>query len=397
MATQIIHAASLSGAELEEALKPAVEDIRSGNVVAIPTETVYGLAANATNSAAVKKIYATKGRPSDNPLIVHVSSLEMLRRSNIVTEIPDIFEAIAKDLWPGPLTLIMSKNASIVPPEISGQLETIAVRIPSHPVARKFIELCDVPLAAPSANLSGKPSPTTAHHCLQDLQGRISWIIDGGVCAGGLESTVLNPLADPPVVLRPGGVDRQTLQKYFLKSIEMFLPHRDNAKDSTKASPDSPMKSHLSSTNGDASPMAPGMKYRHYSPDAVVTLIDHAGHGGLTGTEFSGDSLRMFLESEIHRKNTDGDGKKLIGLINLSKQAHAKMIWSNLAFDEVMDLVEDNASDSFNIGRHIFASLREMDNRHVDAIVVIGLDSWSGVGEAVFNRIYKAAAYVKSP
>ncbi len=225
--------------------------IKKGEIVAIPTETVYGLAANAYSDVAVKKIFAAKNRPQDNPLICHVSNMEMLRQ--IVSEISDDALILAKHFWPGPLTIIFNKNNAVCK-SVSAGLNTVAVRMPSHSVALALIEKAGVPIAAPSANVSGRPSPTTAQSVLQDLNGKISTIIDGGACDVGLESTVLALNGECPVILRPGIVTKQDIEGVLNKNV-LISGHV------------------LSENESEEKVVSPGVKYKHYSPSTDVTLV----------------------------------------------------------------------------------------------------------------------------
>ncbi|GIL45411.1 hypothetical protein Vafri_2663 [Volvox africanus] len=230
--------------------------LAADQVVAIPTETVYGLAANALSAAAVSKVYAVKNRPADNPLIVHVSSLEMLESLYPPGWVlPSVYEAVVRDLWPGPLTILLPRS-SLVPDVVTCGQPTMAVRMPAHPVALALISTCGFPLAAPSANSSGRPSPTLARHVLDDLGGRVSIILDGGPCTCGVESTVLDGLRNPPAILRPGGITREQLAGY--PGLEELLLYRRDFVDPQL----------------EAAPSTPGMKYRHYSPSAPVVLLD---------------------------------------------------------------------------------------------------------------------------
>ena len=188
----------------ENIIKTA-EILKKGGLAAIPTETVYGLAADALNGEAVAKIFAAKGRPMDNPLIVHVAEFEDIERFALVREIPEAAKKLAKVFWPGPLTIIMKKGG-VIPDEVSAGLDTVAIRLPSHPSARAIIKAADTPLAAPSANLSGSPSPTTAQHVMNDMDGKIDAVFDGGACGVGVESTVITLAEDTPRLLRPGKV-----------------------------------------------------------------------------------------------------------------------------------------------------------------------------------------------
>ena len=227
----------------------AVEKLVAGEVVAFPTETVYGLGAIATNEQAVAKIFQAKGRPSDNPLIVHFGAANHIM--DYVSEISEKAEVCIDAFWPGPLTLILNAKPNVFAPNVTAGLQTVGVRMPDHPVALELLEMLGQPVAAPSANRSGKPSPTTALHVEKDLSGRIPLILDGGATGIGLESTVVDFTVDPPVILRPGGVTASMLRKVIGEVIEP---------DSTKV-------------NDETVPRAPGMKYAHYAPDAPVFLI----------------------------------------------------------------------------------------------------------------------------
>ncbi|GLC38584.1 hypothetical protein PLESTB_001742000 [Pleodorina starrii] len=249
-----------AGPSDEKAFHPGIAKaaaaLAAGEVVAIPTETVYGLAANALSASAVGKVYAAKNRPADNPLILHVSSLEMLASLYPPGwSLPPLYQALVRDLWPGPLTLLLPRS-TLVPDTVTCGQPTMAVRMPAHPVALALIAACGFPLAAPSANSSGRPSPTLARHVLTDLGGRVPLILDGGACTCGVESTVLDGLRDPPAILRPGGVTREQLAAY--PGLERLLVYRRDFVDPQL----------------EAAPSTPGMKYRHYSPNARVLLLD---------------------------------------------------------------------------------------------------------------------------
>ena len=232
------------------ALRQAGALLRAGEVVGMPTETVYGLAANALDSAAVAKIFLAKGRPQDNPLIVHIADKEQL--STLARMVPESARKLADAFWPGPLTIILPK-AACIPDEVSAGLDTVGIRLPSHPVARALIREAGVPLAAPSANLSGRPSTTTSGHVMDDLGGRIPAIVEGGPCAVGVESTVVSLAGDVPRLLRPGGVSLEQLES-VLGSVEVDRALREKIGDEVRVS-------------------APGMKYRHYAPKAPVTVV----------------------------------------------------------------------------------------------------------------------------
>lgn len=234
----------------DEIYNKAIELLRSDQVVGMPTETVYGLAGNAYSSVAVNKIFEAKGRPTDNPLIVHISEFHEIY--DLVEYVPDTAKKLAEAFWPGPLTIILPKSEK-VPYCTTGNLDTVAVRCPSHPIARKLIKLSGLPVAAPSANLSGKPSPTKAQHVFEDLNGRIPLIIDGGDCEEGVESTVITLATEIPRLLRPGNVTLSQL-KAVLGDVQVDDAVLNPLKNTEKAA-------------------SPGMKYKHYSPDAKITLV----------------------------------------------------------------------------------------------------------------------------
>jgi len=235
----------------EESINKVGKILKDGGLAAIPTETVYGLAANALCGESVKRIFEAKGRPSDNPLIVHISKFSDIYE--LVKEVPKEAELLRDAFWPGPLTIILPKS-DIIPDEVSAGLKTVAVRLPSHPVARAIIEAAGVPLAAPSANVSGKPSPTSAKHVLDDLNGKVDAIIDGGICNVGVESTVITLATKVPRLLRPGGITLEQL-KSVLGEVEVDDAVINPLKDGEEAA-------------------SPGMKYKHYSPKADVYVID---------------------------------------------------------------------------------------------------------------------------
>ena len=234
----------------DEELKEASAVIRSGGLVAFPTETVYGLGGDATNPEASRKIYAAKGRPSDNPLIVHIADFSQLR--NIVAEVPQEAEKLAEAFWPGPLTMILRKN-DVIPYETTGGLDTVAIRMPSHPVARAFLQDSGCMIAAPSANTSGRPSPTTAQHVWEDLHGKIEILLDGGPVGIGIESTIVDLSEERPMILRPGFITQEMLSAVL---------------------GDVGMDPGLASENSKQPPKAPGMRYRHYAPKADLTLVE---------------------------------------------------------------------------------------------------------------------------
>lgn len=232
-----------------DTINQAGEIIRQGGLVAFPTETVYGLGADALNEEAAAKIYAAKGRPSDNPLIAHIADLEMLKP--LVEEIPPVAEKLMDAFWPGPMTLIFNKS-NLVPKDTTGGLDTVAVRYPNHPIAQALIKAAGVSIAAPSANLSGKPSPTLGEHVIDDMDGRIDMIIDGGMVGMGLESTIIDVTVNPPMILRPGFITYEMVKE--------IVP--DATEDRTI----------FTKPTKEFKPKAPGMKYRHYAPSADYTI-----------------------------------------------------------------------------------------------------------------------------
>jgi len=329
-------------------IRAAAEVIRKGGLVAFPTETVYGLGADAMNAVAVKRIYAAKKRPLDNPIIVHVASKRELRQ--FAREVPVKAERLMSIFWPGPLTLVL-KASKNVPKTTTGGLDTVAVRMPNHNVALALIRESGVPIAAPSANLSGRPSPTTAEHVKQDLNGRIEMILNGGPTSIGVESTVLNLTVDPPQILRPGGTSYEELLN-VLGRVELHPSVL--AEKRTRI----------------AKVSSPGMKHRHYAPRAELILVE--------GT----------LEATV---------KKVQQITNSHKKAGRKV--GILATDETeggyeADVVKSLGArtDLASAARSLFRLLREFDEDEVDVIVAEGVPL-EGLGLAVMNRLRKASGY----
>lgn len=319
----------------EDSAKKAAEILAHGGIVGIPTETVYGLAADARDESAVRSIFAAKGRPQDNPLIVHISSLEQL--PPLVREIPPLALKIAERFWAGPLTMIFPKSG-LIPQATSGGLDTVAVRMPSSPAARAIIDACGFPLAAPSANLSGSPSPTTAQHVLKDMDGRIPLIIDGGECSCGVESTVLCfPTEDSVRILRPGGVTAEMLSELCRVEIDPAV---------------------TSEPEKGAKVLSPGMKYKHYSPKADVLIVD--AHG---------EEFREWCEAH------SGEG-----VIALSQESGGQGMFRRFGKDP-----QEQA-------HRLFALLREADEQGA-VRVYVEMPSKEGIGLAVYNRLLRAAAF----
>ncbi|MGN0374144.1 MAG: L-threonylcarbamoyladenylate synthase [Butyrivibrio sp.] len=321
--------------------------IRDGGLVAFPTETVYGLGGNAFDKAAASKIYEAKGRPSDNPLIVHISEIEDLEQ--VGEEVPDKAYILAKRFWPGPLTIIIKKNDR-VPLSVTGGLDTVAVRLPSHPVARELIAESGTFIAAPSANLSGRPSPTSGEHVIEDLNGRIDMIIDGGFIDIGLESTIVDLSEDIPVVLRPGYITISMLEE-AVGEVRMDPAMMTGVKDGVQ-------------------PKAPGMKYRHYAPKAELTLIEGR------------KSLVLRKMSELLEKGIKSGLK--VGIMTTAENTRY------FKAGEVISL--GSSTDGEEIARHLFAALRKFDELNVDVIYSEAF-SEEGIGQAVMNRLQKAAGY----
>ena len=331
----------LSPQEDESAIKTAADLILQGEVVGMPTETVYGLAANALNGDAVAKIFCAKGRPQDNPLIVHIADFEQIY--DLCPAVPPQAKLLAEAFWPGPLTMIVPKG-DCIPNEVSCGLETVGIRLPSHPLARDLIREAGVPLAAPSANTSGRPSTTTAEHVLRDMGGKIAAILDGGPCGVGVESTVVTLALDKPRLLRPGGITLEQLET-VLGEVEVDRALFEKIGDDVRVS-------------------APGMKYRHYAPKAPVTVV-------------RGDPQQT---AKYIAKNIDGP----TGV---------------LCFDEYKDQFPTCVVECFGSqydlaaqAREVFDRLRAFDETDVQQIWA-QCPSDEGLGLAVANRIKKAAGF----
>lgn len=355
--------ATLSAEKAGDWLKKAGELIRQGEVVAFPTETVYGLGANAMDSAACKKIYAVKGRPSDNPLIVHIASYEEVK--DIVRVWPGAAEICARKFWPGPLTIVLPKKESI-PDIVSGGLDTVAVRMPSHPVALALIKAAGCPLAAPSANLSGKPSPTNADHVWQDLNGKIPMLIDAGASAVGLESTVLDLTGETPVILRPGGITREQLED-VLGKVDLdrgVSGANDTVRDKGSVS---------NQEDALIKPRSPGMKYRHYAPEGEVVLF-----GGTI-------SERIGIVSDFLRNKKDGTKTAL-----LCFKETALALSENVLCEADSLFILGSQDEPEAAASRLFEGLRYCDKQRTDVILAEEVPE-EGIGLAFMNRLRKAA------
>ncbi|MCL1631279.1 L-threonylcarbamoyladenylate synthase [Sporolactobacillus sp. CPB3-1] len=317
----------------------AAEKLIQGEIVAFPTETVYGLGGNAKVRESVHKIYEAKGRPSDNPLIVHVATDEQVRA--ICTEIHPIARKLMDTFWPGPLTLVLPSRSE-VSDSVTAGLSTVAVRMPSHPVARALILASNLPIAAPSANRSGHPSPTKAEHVFHDLDGRIAGILDGGETGVGLESTVVDCTTTPITILRPGGISKEQL-------IEAVGAVSDDP----------------GLTRSDQIPKAPGMKYKHYAPEAAMYLVP-------SGMERINELI-----------SADKNNERTIGVLTTEENRD-----SYPGADAV--LVCGKRSDPESIAHHLFDVLRRFDQKKVDVIYSETFPEY-GIGKAIMNRLSKAA------
>lgn len=320
----------------KENIQQAAEVLKKGGLVAFPTETVYGLGANALDEEAVQKVYAAKGRPSDNPMIVHIARASDI--GQLTRMLSPVIVALIDNFWPGPLTLVVKKRPE-VPETTTGGLETVAVRMPDSTVARELIRLAGVPVAAPSANISGRPSPTKAEHVTEDLDGKVDIILTGEDCRVGIESTVLDVSGETPTILRPGIITASQIEAAIGKKVAMdpALEQRPGGEDE------------------DFSPKSPGMKYKHYAPKAQMLVVE---------------GERSRVKKEIHRLKELNErlGNK-VGVILFEEQAFIE------------------AAHDF------FAKLRELDRTEVDMILAGAMADTDGVGFAVMNRMLKSAGY----
>lgn len=330
-----------------EIFKEASEIFSKGGLVAFPTETVYGLGANALNEQAVKNIYKAKGRPSDNPLIVHIADKKDLEP--LVREVPEKASIIIERFWPGSITLIFKKS-DIIPSVISGGLDTVAIRLPKNEIARSLIAVAKCPIAAPSANSSGRPSPTLAEHVLEDLNGKIDMIIDGGACEVGLESTVLDITSEFPCILRPGAVTREMLEDAI-----------------GRVDIDKEIFSEVSDTD---TPKSPGMKYTHYSPKANVTI-------------FIGDKIKV--AEKINNLVFEAEHKNVKACVIATEQTKSLYHSSNV-------LVVGDKEKPETIAANLFKTLRECDSINASEVFTESF-SEDELGLAIMNRLKKASGY----
>ncbi|MGI6604891.1 MAG: threonylcarbamoyl-AMP synthase [Firmicutes bacterium] len=329
-------------------LDEAGELIRRGELVVFPTETVYGLGGNALDPEAAAKIYAAKGRPSDNPLIVHVAKNEDIEP--LVRAVPQVAVELMERLWPGPLTLVFPARSE-VPRRTTGGLDTVAIRMPAHPVALAFIAAAGVPIAGPSANLSGRPSPTTAEHVIADLAGRVAMIIDAGQTGVGVESTVVDITVSPPQILRPGGTTLEELQTVVpeITVDPTTLADRPPALDRVRA---------------------PGMKYKHYAPRAEVIVVE-------------GTPEKVAARVAVLYDEYEAAGRRVAIMATAENAA---------SYGERTFAVVGSRQDLGTVAANLFDLLRRFDDQGIEVILAEGVDM-VGLGLAVMNRLRKAAGY----
>lgn len=325
----------------------AGEILRAGGLVAFPTETVYGLGADALDEAASAKIYAAKGRPSDNPLIVHIADMDAVYK--LASEVPEAAVKLADKFWPGPLTMILKKS-DIVPESITGGLGTVAIRMPSHKVAAELIRSSGVYIAAPSANTSGKPSPTLASHVIKDLSGKIDMIIADDTVDIGVESTIIDLSEDVPTILRPGFITKEMFEE-VVGEVRIDPAITDGVK-------------------AGVVPKAPGMKYKHYAPDADLKIIE----GDI-------DKVVSYINDNT-RKLMDEGYKVAIMTTDETKHLYTDGIIISMG----------HKSDELSAARHLYATLRGFDNEHIDYVFSESFET-ENVGRAVMNRLIKAAGH----
>jgi len=334
------------GKDIKEGVKKAAEIIKRGGLVAFPTETVYGLGANGLDENAVPKIYEAKGRPSDNPLILHISKLDEIE--DIVKEIPKSALILAEEFWPGPLTMVFKKSERI-PYRTTGGLESVAIRMPSNKIARELIKAAGVPIAAPSANSSGRPSPTKAAHVIYDLDGKIDMVIDGGEVDIGIESTIVDVTGEVPAILRPGFITEKMLSE-AIGRVEI----------------DEVVKS--LSPDKDLKPKAPGMKYRHYAPRGKMTI-------------YKGSHSKVV--ERINEEISKLEGKKTGVLATDETKSYYRA-------DIIISL--GSREDGESIAHNLFDALRKFDDDDVEFIYSEGFDE-NKLGFAIMNRLHKSAGY----
>lgn len=347
MQTEIV---KMTTANNEQALQKAGQILKNGGLVAFPTETVYGLGANGLDAAACVKIYEAKGRPSDNPLILHVADRAMI--AMIAKEVTPMAEKLLAAFCPGPITLIM-KRRKVVPDRITGGLDTVGIRMPEDDIARAMIKAAGVPVAAPSANISGRPSPTTAAAVYHDMAGKISLILDGGACHFGVESTIVDTTGKKAVILRPGAITQEMLAELLGEENVMLDPAVVGAK---------------------VIPKAPGMKYTHYAPKAPMYLI-----------EGESDKMSAAFRRELRRLKTAGH---TVGIIASDE------VIASLKGEVPADLLQayGKQGDLLAIAADIYEALRSFDDKKADILLGEGTAA-KGLGLAIMNRLHKASGF----
>lgn len=345
METKLVKIENIKDAKKD--IEEAAKLIREGEVVAFPTETVYGLGGNGLLPDSVHKIYAAKGRPSDNPLILHVCDMKMVE--SLVKDIPEYAKKAMEHFWPGPMTVILPK-ADQVPDCVTGGLDTVAIRMPDHPVALELIRRSQVPIAAPSANTSGRPSPTKAEHVMEDLSGKIPMILDGGAVLVGVESTIIDFTGEVPVILRPGWITKETMEDFLGCEVLMNT--------SLKAS-------------DHGVPRAPGMKYKHYAPKAQMILV-------------LGDDQKKVVNYINQLAQEERSKGKKIGVIASDETK------TSYQADEVVSVGARAHLET--VTAHLYDVLREFDHKDVDMIYSEGFEG-EPLSEAIMNRMVKAAGH----
>lgn len=338
----------------EEVVKEAADVLRRGGLVAFPTETVYGLGADAFNHEAVYRVFKVKRRPLDNPLIVHVSSLEMLHQ--VAIDVPDWVTRALSIAWPGPLTVVVKRRPTL-PAIVSGGLDTVAVRSPAHPVALKLIETLGRPIAAPSANIAGRPSPTRAEHVIEDLGDEVDVVIDAGETFFGVESTVVDVASPRPQILRPGPLGPEELKKIF--KVEFSLPAYARG---------------LSSYG--EKPPSPGMKYRHYAPSKRLVLIERGSCSTTSYLEFLAELLKSYLSESpalVASRETAEEIRKMLG-------------------EALTYLILGSRENLFEVAKNLFNTLRSLDKCVGVSIAFSESVEERGIGLAIMNRLRKASS-----
>ena len=342
----------------EQDIEVAAQILKNGGLVAFPTETVYGLGGNALEASASQAIYAAKGRPSDNPLIVHIADTASVYE--LATKVPETAKTLMEAFWPGPLTIILPK-ADIVPKETTGGLDTVAISFPSHPAAMELIRRSGVYIAAPSANTSGRPSPTTAEHVKEDMDGRIDAIIDGGAVGIGIESTIVDLTSDIPTILRPGFITKKNLEDIIGEvRIDPAIIH-----------PDPSLR-----------PKAPGMKYTHYAPVGELTVVEKTDIAVPTDAKFKDEDSAAVADmiNDLYNKKKEEGSKVLI----LAPEEHCH-------FYNSKDTIAVGSIDSgITVAARLYAALRECDERGAEFIYSESFKDCE-IGGAIMNRLLKAA------